>query len=348
MSEHDSLLTMSEHDSLLTMMDALDSALPPALVPAVSRRRLRTASAALPFIPCVGLECHLDATSPRVDLLAYTEEQSVLRALLDGTPLGRAIEMGGEVSVLLERWVNAILFEFDLVDASRPPPPAVFLNFKPEAMVDGSSLVQLAACLVGQPAAAAASLLLRCAAAGTDTQITHLGAMTSRDASPLRINVGAASSHALREFVKEIGWEPERQARLDALFDLAEPLAHHFVLAFDFADRLLLPRVGLECYMASAPGYGDDWRLFLARLTGAGLCAEAEAEALLEWPGRTTDAAGREWPPGHARLASFLGARHPGSILRTLNHVKLVSAPGEPPHAKAYLVATHGWLDLTP
>jgi hypothetical protein len=339
---------MSEHDSLLTMMEALDSALPPALIPALSRERLRTASAALPFIPCIGLECHLGATSPRVDLLAYTGEQRVLRALLVGTPLGRAIEMGGESSALLERWVNAILFEFDLVDSPRAQTPAVFLNFKPEAEVDGHSLAQLAACLVGQPAAAASSLLHQyAAAAGRDTQITHLGAMTSRADNPLRINIGAASSNALREFVREVGWETERRARLASLLDLAEPLAHHFVLAFDFAGEPL-PRVGLECYMAAAPGYGDHWRLFLARLTDAGLCAGAEADALLEWPGRTTDAAGRGWPPGHARLASFLGAHHPGAILRTLNHVKLVSAPGEPPHAKAYLVATHGWLDLTP
>jgi hypothetical protein len=328
------------------MMEALDDALSPALIPALSRRRLRTASASLPFIPCVGLECHLGATTPRVDLLAYTGEQSTLRALLAGTPLGRAIEMGGKASALLERWVNAILFEFDLVDSSRPPPPAVFLNFKPEAMVDGRSLAQLAACLVGASSAAAASLLLRCAD-GRDTQVTHLGAMASRDGSPLRINVGAASSNALREFVREIGWGPEPRARLVALLDLAEPLVHHFVLAFDF-DGEPLPRVGLECYMASAPGYGDYWRLFLARLADAGLCAGAEAEALLAWPGRTTDAAGRAWPSGHARLASFLGARHPGAILRTLNHVKLVSAPGSPPHAKAYLVATHDWLDLTP
>jgi hypothetical protein len=338
---------MNEHDSLLRMMEALDSALSPALIPALSRQRLRTVSADLPFIPCVGLECHLGAASPRVDLLAYTEEQGVLRALLAGTPLGRAIETGGELSALLERWVDAILFEFDLVDSSRAHPPAVFLNFKPEAMVDGPSLAQLAACLAGQPSAAAARLLRRCAAAaGRDTQITHLGAMTSRGNRPLRINVGAASSNALCEFVRAVGWGPERRARLAALLDLAEPLVHHFVLAFDFADGPL-PRVGLECYMASAPGYGDYWRLFLARLTDAGLCAEAEAEALLKWPGRMPDAEGRGRPPGHARLASFLGARHPGAILRTLNHVKLVSAPGEPPHAKAYLVATHGWLDLT-
>lgn len=339
---------MSEHDSLLTMIEALDSAFPPALIPALSGERLRAASALLPFIPCVGLECHLGATSPRVDLLAYTEEQSVLRSLLAGTPLGRAIEMGGQSSALLDRWINAILFEFDLVDSSLAQTPAVFLNFKPEAKVDGHSLAQLAACLVGQPTAAAASSLLhQCAAAGSDTQITHLGAMTSRDDSPLRINIGAASSNALREFVRAVGWEPERRARLASLLDLTEPLVHHFVLAFDFAGELL-PRVGLECYMAAAPGYGDCWRLFLARLVDAGLCAEAEAEALLEWPGRTTGAAGRGWPSGHARLASFLGSRHPGAILRTLNHVKLVSAPGEPTHAKAYLVATHGWLDLTP
>lgn len=339
---------MSEHDSLLSMMEALDSVLPPVLVPDPARRRLHTLSAALPFIPNVGLECHLGAASPRVDLLAYTSERGVLRAFLAGTPLGRAFAKSGASSALLERWVDAILFEFDLDDSSRAQPPAVFLNFKPEAMVDGPSLARLAACLVGRLSADAARLLCQCAAAaGRDTQITHLGAMTSRGGRPLRINVGAASANALREFVRTIGWEPEHRVRLAALLDLVEPLAHHVVLAFDFAGGPL-PRVGLECYMASAPGYGDHWRLFLARLTDAGLCAEAEAAALLEWPGRTTDAEGRGQMSGPARLGSFLGARHPGSILRTLNHIKIVSALGQPPHAKAYLVATHGWLDLTP
>lgn len=339
---------MSEDDSLLALMEALDPALPPALVADAARVRLRALSAALPFIACVGLECHLNADSPRVDLLAYTGERGVLGSLLAGTPLGRIVTEGGEASMLLERWVDAILFEFDLDDSSRAQTPALFLNFKPGATIDGESLARLAACLVGRLSADASRLLRQCAdAAGRDTQVTHLGAMNSRGSKPLRINVGAADAGGLREFVKEVGWDAERRARLDDLLKLAEPLAHHFVLAFDFAD-VTLPRLGLECYMASAPGYGDYWRRFLARLTEAGLCSEAEAAALLAWPGRTADAAMRGRVSSHARLASFLGAGHTASILRTLNHVKLVSAPGEPTRAKAYLVATRGWHDTAP
>jgi hypothetical protein len=355
-------LELSAHGSLLAMLEALDLALPPVLVPVAARQRLRELSATLPFISCIGLECHLGATSPRVDLLAYTAEQAVLRALLDGTPLGRAHGTDGPSRALLDRWVNAILFEFDLDDSTRARPPAVFLNLQPDAIIDGPSLVQLAACVAGELSCDAARWIRQCAAAaGRDSQITHVGAMASRGNRPLRINVGAVSAGALSEFVAVMDWPPDRRAAVDTMLRLAEPFVHHAVLAFDFA-RLPLPRIGLECYMASSAEDGNNWRVFLTHLTEAGLCSPAEAAGLLEWPGRTVDAEHRVWPPAHRRLASFLGARHPGAISRTLNHVKLVSGPGAPLYpsaqktraggpavqAKAYLLARHVWLDLMP
>ncbi len=338
---------MDGRDSLLAMLDALDAALPPALFPGAARQKLRTLCAPLPFIPCVGFECHLGATPARVDLLAYTGERDLLRSLLKRTPLDRVVRAGGESQALLENWVDAVLFEFDLDDSSRLRPPAVFLNFKPEAVVDGASLTGLGACLVGRLSKNAARLLHQCAEAATGfgAQVTHLGSMNSRGNKPLRVNIGATDAGILRGFVEAVGWESERRTRVDAMLELAGTSAHHFVLAFDFAGRLQ-PRVGLECYMASAPGYSEHWSRFLARLNDAGLCAESEAAALLAWPGLTAVAEESAFTPGQARLADFLGAHHPASILRTLNHVKLVSAPGEPTHAKAYLVATQAWHDF--
>lgn len=340
---------MSGRNSLLAMLDALDTALPPALFPCPALPPLRTLCAALPFIPCIGFECHLGAAPARVDLLAYTGERDLLRTLLKGTPLGRVIRASGESRTLLENWVDAVLFEFDLDDSTRPSPPAVFLNFKPGAVIDGASLAGLGARLVGRLPKDAARILHQCAeaAAGLGAQVTHLGSMSSRGGRPLRINVGAADADVLRGFVEAVGWESEQRARADALLELAGPAAHHFVLAFDFVGGLR-PRIGLECYMASAPGYGEHWRRFLARLGGAGLCAGSEAAALLEWPGLTAVAERAALTPGQARLAKFLGAGRPASILRTLNHVKLVSGPGEPTQAKAYLVATQGWHDFEP
>src|ERR1051326_1842144 len=120
---------MSGRDSLLGMLDALDAALPPALFPGPALPPLRTLCAALPFIPCVGFECHLGAAPARVDLLAYTGERDLLRTLLKGVPLGRVVTAGDGSRSLLENWVDAILFEFDLDDSSRPRPPAGFLHF---------------------------------------------------------------------------------------------------------------------------------------------------------------------------------------------------------------------------
>lgn len=339
---------MSDHDSLLAMLDVLDDALPPALVPAAARQRLRALCAALPFIACVGLECHLGEAAPRVDLLTYTANQSALHALLDGTTLRHAIAAKGNSQRLLKRWVDAILFEYDLDDSAGGRSPAVFLNFKPEAMIDGPALVQLAACLVGQLSDETAAWIRRCAvAAGRDIQVTHLGAMASRSNRLLRINVGAASAGALREFVAALGWDVKRRMAVDDLLDLVEPFAHHVVLAFDLMDEPL-PRLGLECYMASTPEDGNHWQLFLAHLRDAGLCQPAEAAALLEWPGQTMPAGNHSWPSAHRHLASFLGSAYPGVIVRTLNHFKLVSAPAAPLRAKAYLLARHVWLDLTP
>jgi hypothetical protein len=325
------------------MLDAIDAALAPALVPATPRRRLRAVAARLPFVPCLGLESHLGAPSPRVDLLTCTTDRDVLRALPGGSPLATE----GPSRALLDRWVDAYVLEFDVHRSSRVRAPAVFLNLKPEAVVDADALVDLAGCVGGPLPADAVRRLRRCAAAiGDDTQITHVGAMASRANRPLRINVGAASAAALTAFVSAMGWPADRRAAVDDLLGLTRPFAHHLVLAFDVAGAPL-GRLGLECYLASMPAPDQGWPGLLAHLERAGLCGSAEAAALLEWPRRASDR-GLAWPPARARLAALLRPGYAGAIVRTLNHLKLVSAPGEPLRAKAYLLARHEWVPREP
>jgi hypothetical protein len=329
---------VSERPSLALMLDAVAAALPPALVSGAARRRLRALAARLPFIPCVGLECHLGASAPRVDLLTYTSDWDVLRAWADGVPLARATARS---RALIDRWVDAFVLEFD-ADGARPQPPAMFLNFRPDAIVDEATLLELAGCLIGPLPAGAEGSLRRCAAAaGDDLQVTHLGVMTSRAGRPLRVNLGTVAVDALTAFASAMAWPPERRAALGSLVDLVRPFAHHVVLAVDI-DEAAPSRLGLECYLPSTSEGGAGWGRMLARIGADGMCTAEEATALLEWPRRTADH-GIGWPPAYARVARFLGPGYGGVMSRTVNHLKLISTPGEPLRAKAYLLARHEW-----
>jgi hypothetical protein len=350
-------MAVSRPDSLRGLLAAIEPSLPPALADAAARERLLELGARLPFMTSVGFECHLGSNgastsarrasgahgSKRVDLLTSASDHPTLVAMLDGTTLGRAL-VDAPSRDLIDRWTDAILFEFDL-DERGDEAPAVFLNVRPGAIVDGPVLLQLAACLVDGLPPGTARWLDTCveAAAGACAEITHLGTMSSRPERPIRVNVGAHHPHALRDFVEAMPWT-ERRSAVHALVDFAAPLAHHLVLAVDVADGLG-PAIGLECYMGAASPDGDPWRLFLHELARRDLCEPAEVDALLQWPGRTLDPPPETVPAARRHIAEFLGRDYTSAVLRRVNHVKLVSVPGAPWHAKAYLLAEHSWIE---
>jgi hypothetical protein len=167
--------------------------------------------------------------------------------------------------------------------------------------------------------------------------------MESRANRSLRVNFGAASAAAVLRQAVALAIPEDQLTALRQLLDLGEAYARHFVLAVDIAGSVL-PRLGIECYTTS-PGSAEEWRGFLAHLVRADLCSAAEAEAVLRWPGQAPPPASPAWPGARCRLGQFLGHNQAGTLIRTINHVKLAAVPGAKPYAKAYLFARHLWFD---
>jgi hypothetical protein len=314
--------------SLRPTIDAVDAALPPALVSGAARARLHALAAALPFVPFVLLECHLGIEPRRVDLSAGGRTGASTRALLDAARRPWVDELNGAETVLLE---------YDLDAPHREP--AVFAGFNAAKPPDAEALVALATAL--QPGATRASLdaVRRCAGAATDeVRITHLGVMTGRALQPFRVNARATSADALRRYAGAIVMHASRTAALDRLLGELERFSNRLVLAVDLAADVL-PRFGVECYPGD-PGADDRWPALLAHIVANGLCTPPECEALSRWAGCAPPPR-TETAQAQARLAEFLGRRRSAMLVRSINHLKFVDEPGAPRRAKAYLAVNH-------
>lgn len=317
------------------MVDTVTSALPPPLLPAGGLSALRSVAAEIPFIPLAAFECHLGAQPLRVDLqTGGPSTGGTLTSYLEDVIGGRITAVAG----LTERFVETIWFEFDVASGTERAAPAVFVGLRPGEPVDAGRLRALAAMLLGGIDDATARLLRRCSdAVSGDTEITHVGAMRGRPDRPLRVNVGATSSAALEHYAAAIGLADERRAALAGLLRTVDPLTHHYLLALDLAGAIR-PRFGLECYLRTPDDLGG-WRALLDRFVELGACTAAQASAVLRWPGHAPAPADDGRLPRLRPIDRFLGRGGPDTIVRTLNHVKLVSAPGAAVTSKAYFLA---------
>src|SRR5207249_650425 len=92
------------------------------------------------------------------------------------------------------------------------------------------------------------------------------------------------------------------------------------------------------------PGTKRPWDALLDHLVEIGLCLPAKRDALVAYPGVSSEQTDAErWPAGMARVSEFLGGRTTGLFLRVLHHVKIVYEPGAALEAKAYFGAARRW-----
>jgi hypothetical protein len=94
---------------------------------------------------------------------------------------------------------------------------------------------------------------------------------------------------------------------------------------------------------------GPRWRIFLEELVARGLCLPAKRDALLAYPGQSSEETDPEWWPADLiRVSRFLGQRTTSALWRALHHVKIAYQPGRADaspalEAKAYLAVMQRW-----
>jgi hypothetical protein len=300
-----------------------------------------------------GFECRLGARQSRVDF-----HVGVLQRITPNLPenfrahpawrfMDDFCREWVEPGSALERGISHVVLEFDIrLHAAPVPVPCVFLALKPEVSRDAQGLIEIILRKLGVPhASGLRAMVRRCLdALPSGAGISYLGAMVSRATELIRLNVAGMAPDIFLDYLGRIGWTgPVNE--LDSSARRAMAHVDYIELAFDLSD-VVLPRIGLECFLRKQPPEEPRWPALLDHLVAEELCSRAKRQALLSWPGllqRSTLPGA--WPRSLMWGELFLQDRAWSVFMRRLNHVKLVHEAGRPVEAKAYLGFGHYWID---
>lgn len=303
------------------------------------------------------------------DTLAGTHPHGSLSAGLLTEPIWRRVQdmsrQWADTDSGLNRAVDNVWLEFDL-DGPVPdiPRPSVFAGLAIdgrsgageaigagmptlEARLDGYLVATdtMARLLTGHGLSARVlAKLTDCVAALHRHEfLFQVGLMLARGADTVRLCLRLRSTERTVEYLKQVGWSG-CDADLHRLLELARSVDYTW-LDLDVGETVH-PKIGLECYFERhrQPSREPRWAAFLDTLVQHGLCTAVQRDALLAYPGYTDENAPNvPWPIALRRASRLLDGRSVSTFVRTLHHVKIVSRPGEPIEAKAYLAATHHW-----
>jgi hypothetical protein len=327
-----------------------------------------------PLARVVGFECKLGRINAPSDLLFLADVSSGGRDILAGRDRSfsldaelASLKSWGSVGRFTDAWsdpqsalstrVDDVWFEFDLDgDECRLPQPSVFFGPKvaavetasmddPERRALAESIKILSwgiALLRGEPISPeCASLLRRCGETlPAAARIFQAGLMLSRPQEVIRLCITNIPSSQISRFLAQMGWEGAIN-ELDEIIDWLSSLTGSIKLTFDIGSRPG-PRIGLECYPGTDVVWkpGPRWQACLEELVRRGLCVPEDREALLAYPGISTE----QDDPAQAEMNALLEGRATRALVRWLHHVKITYEPNRPLSAKAYLAARHDWL----
>lgn len=304
----------------------------------------------LPPSSMAGFECRLGANQSGVDFQVRLPclDQNLPERFLTAPAwqfLQDFYQNWASPNSSLHQEIENIGLEFD-VNGQLPqvPIPCIFLEFNPETVIDAEGLMQMVKLLNQRISLLLESNLRLCAdSLPTGATIRHLGAMLSRQANAVRVNVKGICPEQSSDYLTEIGWSDPT----NTFFTLTSTLSKfvdYILLSFDVGDTVL-PRVGLECFLNNQTYDEPRWQLFLDYLVEGGLCTSAKRNAFLAWPGLSQKSSIPDlWPSNISFGDRFLGSRAFSIFWRKVSHIKLVYQPGIPLEAKGYLAFGHGWF----
>lgn len=367
-----------ESDSFVEYLNAVAVTVSPSLISPPAFSAMGAVAAMLPATLATntfGFECPLGTPLSQADLSVQATAAHG-RDLLAGTdphnslmPSVRADPIWLRVHDLARRWADPdsslhramenVWLEFDLDGpVLAVPRPSVFVGLAlqgqggtgrraQEGGLDelGATVRTVAGSLTGHdlPAGLLAKLRDCLGALGQHEYVFQVGLMLARGAEAVRLCLRLRSTERTLAYLRQVGWAGS-DADLRGLLELARAVDFTW-LDLDVAETVQ-PKIGLECYFERhrQPRQEPRWTSFLDTLVQTGSCTAVKRDALLAYPGYTDDSEpAAPWPLALRRAATLLDGRSVSTFVRTLHHVKVVSRPGEPIEAKAYLAATHQW-----
>lgn len=319
----------------------------------VSPRALSHIHTLTPILPPFSLgvfESRLKADQSRVDFSIRCFSRNIperLRTYPVWQPLQSFYREWAEPMSSLHQGVTDVWLEFDLDGQhSHVSVPCIFLSLNQETVSEIPSLIEQAFKLLNRPVPSKLESKLRLYANSLPESATfiHFGAMLSRPAKAVRLDVGGIPPQQVLDYLVQIGWTYTTNTLASLISNLSD-FVDHIVLSFDVGDTLL-PRIGLECFLHKPPKHEPRWQLFLDYLVERGLCTPAKQSALFAWPGFFQKTYQPEHRPNNLTWGDyFLGYRAFSIFGRNISHIKIVYQPGIPLEAKAYLSFGHRWFD---
>ena len=305
----------------------------------------------LPPSSLAGFECRLEANQSGVDFQVCLPclDQNLPERFLTAPAwqfLQDFYQNWASPDSSLHQEIENVGLEFDVNEQlPQVPIPCIFLKFDRETVIDAHSLIKMTTRLLkSRVNPLLESNLGRCVdALPTEATISHLGAMLSRSANAVRVNVKGISPEQLSDYLMEIGWSDPTNTFSTLTSTLSE-FVDYILLSFDVGDTIL-PRIGLECFLNHQPYDEPRWQLFLDYLVARGLCTPAKKNAFLAWPGFLQKSSVPDlWPSNISFGDRFLGSRAFSIFWRAVSHIKLIYQPGIPLAAKGYLAFGHSWF----
>ena len=320
------------------------------LVSAAALSYIQPLAQILPASSLAGFECRLGANQAAVDFQVRLPclDQNLPERFLT-VPAWQFLQDfyqdWASPNSSLHQKIENVGLEFDVNDQLlQVPIPCIFLKFNPEIVIDAGGVMQMIGLLNQRMSPLLESNLRLCAdSLPTGATISHLGAMLSRQAKAIRVNVKGIAPEQLSDYLGQIGWSDSTTAFSSLTSTLSE-FVDYLLLSFDVGDAVL-PRVGLECFLNNQPDDEPRWRMFLDYLVETELCTPAKKDAFLAWPGLSQKLSVPDlWPSNISFGDRFLGSRAFSLFWRRVSHIKLIYQPGMPLQAKGYLAFGHSWF----
>lgn len=367
------------NNSLKNVLQFAGSYLNDELVSSDSIFQMSQIANLLPTIPAVSeavLECHLGLSAPRTDFSisftplnqgreALTGYCEPLASLLYTNPVWNRVRdfcaCWADIESPLYKNVAHIWLEFDLDrQPSEVPEPSFFfapISIKKEEeklsltkdifrrnnwVTDEALRLLLGNSLPEQ----VKKNVLNCFNALPPTgEVYQIGVMLPRksESQAVRLCVKGITPEQILEYLRSIGWSASI-SQLSYILSELSSFVDVIMLSFSI-ENSIFPQIGFECYFDKQPKKSSKWQSFIDYLVKHQLCTLEEANALLKWSGYSIENCNQElWPSNFAKASAFVGPSLKSTIIRLLNHIKIVYQPHQPLQAKAYLWLGHRWL----
>lgn len=348
---------------------------PPQLVSAECLDRILSVAQRLPAALGIGpfmLECTLDhrpvadfsvaAFASRGDhaALARPGSTNIAAASNDDAAWTRVREFArlwGDATSPMSAAIDEVWLEFDVCLTRDTPDtsPNVFFSVGCQSPPDGAArgalmdrLVSVATqalhALEGRPLSAARlAALTECfLTLPQGSRILFLGALTPRGSAAIRVVASGLSVHAMRRHLQRLGVR-QPFAHLPLMADILDITERHW-LAIDVDATGVRDRIGLDLYCTetTSAARGGPWERLLDRFVVHGVCTPHKRQALLDATDMSTAHLDDPAWPASLRMASTIFGPAGLDMLRTsIHHIKVITQPGAPLEAKAYLCGSY-------